>query len=281
MLSVIIPTIIANLATTGCALLLVRRGPTRRLKTLTLTVGLMSLAQTAGCLHAQGLLMGTAPYLAQVHQLLAAGLSLIAIFLLAREVFDRGLMDRKLRLAEHEIPITAVKVVRETLEPAAPQIKVMKPVFAEQAPDARRAKDPVADTPEVPASRGDLHKASMRATTDLLLMLNAVSVNPSAQPDVNVAAEMEECPQCREIARDMASAWLELHLRMEIKGSHRNTPGIQDAGRRVMQILHKKQLHESQSRHELPLLTEPRLPRLALVTQSSTEQKDALVLSAR
>jgi hypothetical protein len=280
-LSVIIPTIIANLATTGCALLLVRRGPTRRLKTLTLTVGLMSLAQTAGCLHAQGLLMGSAPYLAQVHQLLAASLSLIAIALLAREVFDRGLMDRKLRLAEHEIPITAVKVVRETLEPAAPQIKVVKPVFAETAHDARRTPEAPTDNTPALTNTGDLHKASMRATTDLLLLLNAVSANPESQPDLTVAAEMEECPQCREIARDMASAWLELHLRMEIKGTQRNAPGIQDAGRRIMQILHKKQLHESESRHELPLLTEPRLPRLALGPQANTEQKDALVLSGR
>lgn len=98
----ILSTIAANLATTCCALLLLRRGPSRRLRLLILTVGLLSLAQTAACLHSQGVWAGGSAYVVEAHQSLVACLSLLAIYLLGSEIYDRNLTDRKLRLLEHD-----------------------------------------------------------------------------------------------------------------------------------------------------------------------------------
>ena len=114
--SMILPTIIASLCATGCSLLLVRRGPSRRLRYLTLTVGLMSFSQTANLLHIQGVWTGGSSYVVNVHQSLVAGLSLLAMYLLAAEVYDRNLTDRRLRLAEHELLMAGGR--REKAEPA-------------------------------------------------------------------------------------------------------------------------------------------------------------------
>jgi hypothetical protein len=103
MYSVILPAIIASLCATGCSLLLVRRGPSPRLRYLTLTVGLMSFAQTANLLHIQGVWTGGSLYVVHVHQSLVAGLSLLAMYLLGVEIYDRNFTDRRLRLAEHEL----------------------------------------------------------------------------------------------------------------------------------------------------------------------------------
>ena len=96
----ILTTILANLLSTGCAVLLVRRGPTPRLRLLTLVVGLASLSQTAAFLHAQGIWQsGTS--VAQMHQLLVGALSLCALHLLSLEIRDRNLTDRKHRPSDN------------------------------------------------------------------------------------------------------------------------------------------------------------------------------------
>ncbi|MBV6430321.1 MAG: hypothetical protein IANPNBLG_00430 [Bryobacteraceae bacterium] len=95
-------TILANLLATGCALLLVHRGPSRRLKLLAFTVGLMSLSQTAALLHTVGIWSVPAVGVARLHELLVAGLALQAIYLLGQEVYEQNYKDRKLRLIEFD-----------------------------------------------------------------------------------------------------------------------------------------------------------------------------------
>lgn len=95
-------TLLANLLVTGCALLLVRRGPTRRLKLLTLVVGLASFSQTAANLHRYGY-WNPGPRTAEIHELLVAALALCAIYLLGQEIYDRNLTDKRLRLAEFDL----------------------------------------------------------------------------------------------------------------------------------------------------------------------------------
>jgi hypothetical protein len=99
----IFTTIVANLLVTLAALLLIKRRPSRRLRILTLIVGLMSLAQTASYIdmHERGhwrLIQNLG-----VHQALVAGLSIAAIYLLGLEVHDRRVMERQVRLMEHEL----------------------------------------------------------------------------------------------------------------------------------------------------------------------------------
>jgi hypothetical protein len=101
----ILPTIIANLTTTGCAILLLRRGPSRRLRLLTLAVGLMSLSQTVAWVYSHSFGTDTPALGLQVHQALVACLSLLAIYLLGSEIYDRNYTDRKLRLLEHDTAI--------------------------------------------------------------------------------------------------------------------------------------------------------------------------------
>lgn len=219
MLSVMIPTLIANLATTGCALLMVRKGPTRRLKILTFTVGLMSLAQTASFFHSQGLYAAGVVAISYANQILAAGLSLVAIIVLTREIYDRAQMDRKLRLVEFDSPAPAV----ETGSPNAA---------------------------ETSAEQIELHQTSVRATTDLLMMLTAVSSDDSAAPAAAKAgSQIEGCPRCQQIAREMAAAWLEVHLYLENKELDR----LNNARLRVSRALQTKRQHELRSGHELPL----------------------------
>jgi len=223
MLSVIIPTLFANLATTGCALLLVRKGPTRRLKILTFTVGLMSLAQTASFFHSQGFFATGVTGISHLHQILAAGLSLVAIIVLTREIYDRTLMDRRLRLIEHEVPAPAVEA----------------------------AKADAGDGSE-------LHQESVRATTDLLMMLNAVSSDESAKPSAPAKAnhEMGECPRCQQVAREMAAAWLELHLYLDNKES--DVDQVNKARERVSRVMQSKRQHELRSGHDLLVLSLPK-----------------------
>jgi hypothetical protein len=80
------PMVIANLTATGCALLLVRRGPSPRLRLLTLTVGMMSLAQTSSFLYAQGIWTGGQLYMQHAHHGVMAGFSVLAIYLLGKEI---------------------------------------------------------------------------------------------------------------------------------------------------------------------------------------------------
>jgi hypothetical protein len=95
-------TVLAHFLTTGCALMLIRRGPNRRLRLLTVTVGLMSLSQTIMLLQCGGLWQTSSIYLAGIHQALIGGLSLLAIHLLGKEIYDRKHTDQRLRLIEHE-----------------------------------------------------------------------------------------------------------------------------------------------------------------------------------
>lgn len=110
---VIFPTIAANLATTGCGLLLLQRGPSRRLRLLTLSVGLMSLTQTAACLQFYSLGSGSA-YIPQGHQSMVACLSMLCIYLLGREMSSRNSPNRKLQPLEHaQLLATPVEEIRQ------------------------------------------------------------------------------------------------------------------------------------------------------------------------
>jgi len=143
MYSVILPTIIASLCATGCSLLLVRRGPSRRLRYLTLTVGLMSFAQTANLLHMQGLWAGGSLYVVHVHQSLVAGLSLLALYLLSVEVYDRNYTDRRLRLTEHELlSFRTVQAADARTAPTAERRPIARPVALLPAPVVARNPGP-------------------------------------------------------------------------------------------------------------------------------------------
>ena len=96
------PLITANLLATGSALLLIKRGPTRRLRLLSLTVGLMSLSQSAVLLQSVGFCVDSNTSAVGWHQTLTGALSLLAIYLLGLEIYDRNVTDRRLRLAEFD-----------------------------------------------------------------------------------------------------------------------------------------------------------------------------------
>lgn len=98
---VVSSTVLAHLLTTGCALVLLRRGPNRRLRLLTLAVGLMSLSQTITLLQSAGM-WTPGVYTNGEHEVLVGALSLLAIHLLGREIYDRNRTDMRLRLVEHE-----------------------------------------------------------------------------------------------------------------------------------------------------------------------------------
>jgi len=107
----LLTTIIANLLATGSAVLLARRGPNRRLRLLTLVVGLMSLSRTVGYVHPESGLSN--PAMALIQELWIAALALASVYLLAGEMRDRKATDQKLRLMEHfstPAGITAMRV---------------------------------------------------------------------------------------------------------------------------------------------------------------------------
>jgi hypothetical protein len=97
----ILTTILANLMVTGAALLMLRRGPTKRLKLMTLAVGLMSLAQTVAYMHLQGVFALDPGVVLMVHQWLVIGLCVGSLYLLGREIYDRSSRERTMRLMEH------------------------------------------------------------------------------------------------------------------------------------------------------------------------------------
>ncbi len=96
------PIIVANLLATGCSLLLIKRGPTKRLRLLSLTVGLMALSQSALLLQSAGVCRGGTAEAVGFHQALTGALSLLAIYLLGLEIYDRNFTDKRLRLAEYD-----------------------------------------------------------------------------------------------------------------------------------------------------------------------------------
>ena len=104
-------TTTTNLLASGCAILLIRKGPSRRLKLLTLTVGLMALSQSATLLTMAGACDGSSLRPAQFHQTLTGALSLLAMYLLGLEIYDRKLTDRRLRLSEYDAMKQPAKLV--------------------------------------------------------------------------------------------------------------------------------------------------------------------------
>lgn len=191
--SSVMPMVIANLTATGCALLLTRRGPSPRLRLLTLTVGMMSLAQTTSFLYAQGVWTGGQLYMQHVHHELMAGFSLLAIYLLGKEILDRNLTDKRLRLAEHE----AIRVeCRQTAQwQSIAKQQVTEPLTAlemQQLPLAgyTPSPQPKAEMGRVqpfqptsvrgfasyePTDRQQLHVATVQASLDLLTLLERVA----------------------------------------------------------------------------------------------------------
>ncbi|MBL8218065.1 MAG: hypothetical protein JNL62_02490 [Bryobacterales bacterium] len=184
MYSVILPTIIASLCATGCSLLLVRRGPSRRLRYLTLTVGLMSFAQTANLLHMQGLWAGGSLYVVHVHQSLVAGLSLLALYLLSVEVYDRNYTDRRLRLTEHEL------LGFRTIQAAGAR----KASAVERTPNARPAAllpAPVMAQDPGPQPFG----------------LLALAANLGSSRGLSPAPSEGHCETCLSIIHELAAGW--------------------------------------------------------------------------
>jgi hypothetical protein len=171
----------------------------------------MSLAQTASFFHSQGFFTEGVSGISQAHQVFASALSVIAILMLAREIFDRVSMDRKLKLAE-EVPEAGAREKDQT----------------------------------------ELHHVSVNATTDILMMLNAVSADDIPAQTSHVSEHIEECVRCQQIAREMAAAWLEVHLYLENKES--GPDRLQSARLRVSRIVQMKRQHELLSGHELPLM---------------------------
>ncbi|MBI3684211.1 MAG: hypothetical protein HY235_27875 [Acidobacteria bacterium] len=153
---------LANFLAAACAIHFVRRKGSRRLRMLTMSVGLMSLVQTAATLYA---LLGV-PVLVTVHQILAAGLSFFAIYLLGQETYDRNLTDRRLRLAEHESSVRPLAVPQNQLPAITPRI-VSQPAGH--------------GTRRVPEDLIRAHAAAERATHDLLAILQAVTQNAGAK----------------------------------------------------------------------------------------------------
>jgi hypothetical protein len=94
-------TLLAHFLATGCAVLLSRRGPSRRLRVLSLVVGLMSMTQTMAFLHRNHLVTGLQG-MADIHEALVALLCIVAIVLLGTEVIDRRWVDTRMRILEHE-----------------------------------------------------------------------------------------------------------------------------------------------------------------------------------
>ncbi len=97
-------TVLANSLVIGCSLLLMRRGPTRRLRQFTLAVGVMSLAQAIANLHLEGIWLAYDPVeVVGIQQKVTAAFLLLLIYLLGREIYDRKYTDSRLRLVEHEV----------------------------------------------------------------------------------------------------------------------------------------------------------------------------------
>lgn len=232
--SVILPTIIASLCATGCSLLLVRRGPSSRLRYLTLTVGLMSFAQTANLLHMQGVWTGGSLYVVHVHQSLVAGLSLLAMYLLAMEVYDRNFTDRRLRLAEHELLTMSAKQTTTAVQRwalAAQGVAVQaQPQTAVAAP---QPFDLIALAAHVGFCRG-----------------------------LGMEREPERCEICLHTIHELGSAWQELYeARMERRAEG---PALE----RLARVQRMRLQHETASGHAIIDLRSTHPRAVAAITAS-------------
>jgi hypothetical protein len=107
-----VSTILANVLTTGFALVLLRRHPNRRLRYLVLMVGMVSFTQTAalfGMLNVRGL----SEAIGHFHYFITAMAGMSFIYVLWREISDRNRTDRMLRLAEHENQVMQSRLERK------------------------------------------------------------------------------------------------------------------------------------------------------------------------
>lgn len=94
-------TIVVNVLTTTSVLLLLGRHQNRRLRYLVLTIGIVSVSQTAAYVFKlQG--DGFSRTVSSFQQFVTALASMAAVYLLWREISDRNRTDRMLRLTEHE-----------------------------------------------------------------------------------------------------------------------------------------------------------------------------------
>lgn len=181
--SLLFPMVIANMTATGCSLLLLRRGPSRRLRLLTLDVGLMTLAQNSYVLFANGIWTGGSFYTQHLHHLLVTALSLLAIYILRMEACDRNYTDRKLRLLEHELAQQAQQALLPEPKPApaARRLPAATPSPAIPRFYAGAARRRVVDISTVPHS----------CTTDILGLVSATgeSVQPASQPSPKEATD--------------------------------------------------------------------------------------------
>jgi ABC-type glycerol-3-phosphate transport system permease component len=100
----IISSVIAYLLTSACALLLVRRRfNNKRLRLLTMVIGMMPFLQAIMLLSERGLLQfGLSNEIPDLIDLFVSMLCLWSIHLLDVEIRDRQRMDVKLRLVESE-----------------------------------------------------------------------------------------------------------------------------------------------------------------------------------
>lgn len=221
MYSVILPTIIASLCATGCSLLLVRRGPSPRLRYLTLTVGLMSFAQTANLLHMQGVWTGGSLYVVHIHQSLVAGLSLLAMYLLAVEVYDRNFTDSRLRLAEHELLAMSAK---QTMA-----VQLWTPAQKSSVPATVPVSAPV-QTPVAAPQPFDLI---------------ALAAHVGFSRGLCMEPEPERCEICLHTIHELGSAWQELYVaRIERRAEG---PALE----RLARVQRMRLQHETASGHAI------------------------------
>jgi hypothetical protein len=170
--TVLTSTALAHFLTTGCALMLIRRGPNRRLRLLTVTVGLMSLSQTIMLLQSGGLWQTSSMFFTGSHQVLIGALSLLAIHLLGREIWDRNHTDRRLRLVEHETARAVAAshpAIKAEYQPANPLALIPRSIA-----EPWRTPSPV-------------RVNSAESTEDLLFLLEAIEAH--AHGSVRIAEQ--------------------------------------------------------------------------------------------
>jgi len=179
--------VIANLMAAGCAMLLIRKGSTRRLRLLVLVVGLMSLGQTVLCLQATGVINLQLLSALPLHVVITAGLSLHSVYLLGLEVRERNLNERRMRLVEHELH--SGETIKEGLNRLQfqlrfqLQLKKRKPAHVHRPSSAlSRASDQPVEIPKPkePTLTAIIHPASVQATSDLLTLFNAITAEECA-----------------------------------------------------------------------------------------------------
>jgi hypothetical protein len=228
--SAVAPMVIANLIATACALMLVRRGPSPRLRLLTLTVGLMSLAQTTHFLHTQGIWTGGRLYMESIHHMLVAALSLLAIYLLGTEIYDRNLTDRRLRLAEHEML---------TPNPAPP-------VQRKSNGEVKEAPAKAEKTVKEQESVGELR---VNGRTAPLVVTPVEPVRRNAMHDSTVCAA--DCEECLAIVKRIANAWSSLYEELHAKAEGRNGVPSETSKYELVSSLRARLEHSMRSGHSV------------------------------